>query len=183
MISSRYDSTDRPALVWECRYTLGEWERVSRVLQKLIFAEYCSVDVGSTSPGRVLTEGHIQAVWPQENSDLVQSRGSCFSHRIPSARSSGKRALYIHRAVLSHMGPSLYVSQLDPQPSAVKRSQNKSAEISLYSRVGSERSAGRCFRRTRSHESKLRQTSDYKKGKVCIRRSFRHFMLSLKLQI
>lgn len=96
------------------------------------------------------------------NSDLFQSWGSCFSHRIPSAQSSGKRALYISREKRQCCPTlvSLYVAQLDQQPSAVKRSQNKSAEISLYSGVCIERSGGRCFRRTCSHESKWRQAQE-----------------------
>lgn len=51
--------------------------------------------MGSTSTCRLWIEGHM--AFGCRNTDLFQSQGSCFSHRIPAARSSGKRALYISR--------------------------------------------------------------------------------------
>lgn len=67
-------------------------------------------------------------------------RGSCFPHRIPAARGSGKEALYIPRE--KHQCCPTRVSLYLSRPSAVERSQNKSAEISFYGGVGTERSAG-----------------------------------------
>lgn len=97
--------------------------------------------MGSTSARSAWLVGRV--VFGCRNRDLFHWWGSGFSHRIPTAQSSGKRALYIytrHREK-TQCCPTLdalsqHFSQLDLQPSAVKQSQNKSAEISFWGGAG-----------------------------------------------
>lgn len=73
---------------------------------------------------------------------------TCFSPGDPVSLTEYHplRALGKEHYIYIKSCPTLvYVSPLDPQPSAVKWSENKPAEMSLYGEVRFERSAGRAF--------------------------------------
>lgn len=87
----------------------------TRLIKSWILQHWVA-EVGSTGTHRAWIEPRV---WPQGTVDLFRSCGSSFSHRIPTALSSGKRSpIYIMREtpMLSNISLPLYVSQFDPQP-------------------------------------------------------------------
>lgn len=77
-----------------------------------------------------------EACWLRATWRLAEGPLACFSARILFLSQH-----YIYQesgAMLSHIS-LFYISQLDPEPTAVKWSQNTSVEIRLYSGVGFER--------------------------------------------